>query len=201
MTLEKLLPWANIVYIVFVALGSFIIYQMTSFVNANKDRETAILLSAAEARAAEANALAAQANLELARLTTPRTILPEQREHMVSVLSQYAGQRYSFSAHDSAEAHGLLEQLDLVLKQAGWRAIPFWMSPIEHHVNGRVIGTNAVSGTRIYVGPDYPEGMQIVLNFSQLLNDIGIQSQPNRDASWGTENPKAIVIEVGEKPL
>ena len=100
MALEKLLPWANLAYIVLVALGSYGIYHLTARVNAEKDRQLAKYqadskvqieaaqaeASKADARAAEANAAAEQAKLELAKLREPRRLSPSSQQRLVSAL-------------------------------------------------------------------------------------------------------------------
>ena len=78
MTLDKILQWANIVYIVCAAIVvamSFVIYQLSARVNAVKDRElgkyqteSTIKITAAEAEAAEAMKIAESERLARAEL-------------------------------------------------------------------------------------------------------------------------------------
>ena len=78
MALDKLLQWANIVYIVCAAIVvamSFVIYQLSARVNAVKDRElgkyqteSTIKITAAEAEAAEAMKIAESERLARAEL-------------------------------------------------------------------------------------------------------------------------------------
>ena len=215
MVVEKVLPWANLAYIVLVALGSYTIYQLNALVNANKDRElesyqadaSAQIEQArtealkADARAAEANAAADQARLEIARLKQPRTISPQHQARISAVLSAYAGQTYSFIAYEDAEAHDLLVQIDAVLRQADWRRVPSWKGVMVREIAGNTVGTSAKSGVAAYIGPDYAEGDEVLLTFSAMLTSAGIACQPNRDKNWGEKEPKTIIIEVGKKPV
>ena len=199
-TLAKLLPWANVAYIVLVALGSYGIYQLTSRANADKDRELAKYQAdasvqikqaeskaiEAEARAAEANAVAEQAKLELARLKQPRSIPSEHKAQMVALLGKYAGQSYSYRAFDDSETQALLGQIDEVLQQAKW---------IEVSPSRKVV---LASGVSVYIGQDYPEGKDVLLALCGSLAQIGIPCTPNRDPEW---RGKTIVIVVGRKPL
>ena len=85
--LEKWLQWAKVAYMVSVgvaAAATFAIYHLSAWVTADKERElekyqneSQIQIAGAEERAAEANAVASKAQLELARLKKPRTIAPE----------------------------------------------------------------------------------------------------------------------------
>ena len=134
MTPEKVLMWSNLGYIVFVALGSFGIYQLTTWVNAAKDRElqrfqaeadTKIEQSqsqaaSAEAQAAAANARAAEAQLELARIKAPRWIAPEDQQTLVARLKPFAGQRYDLTVFQDGESRNLLWSIYSLLNAAGW---------------------------------------------------------------------------------
>ncbi len=215
MALEKLVPWAHFAYIAVVALGAIGIQQLTSMVNANKDRELAKFqaeagaeieqakgkAAEADARAAEANALAEQARLELAKLKQPRTISLEHQDRMVHGLKKYAGQSYSFIAYEDSEAHALLEQIDRILRQAGWSRLPSLVGVIVRDIAGDTVRESANSGVAAYMGPNYPEGRNALLLLSKLLSDAGIACKPKRDSKWGDRKRDAIIIEIGKKPV
>ena len=78
----------------------------------------------AEARAAEANLAATQAQLELEKLKEPRTIAPEDQDRLIAELKRFTGQNYSFSVFQDPEAMALLRVLDVMLKSAGWHREP-----------------------------------------------------------------------------
>ena len=131
---DKILMLFNFGYIVLVALGSFGIYQLTSWVNAEKDRElerfqaeanTKIEQSqnqaaSAEAQAAVANARAAEAQLELARIKEPRRIAREDQQMLVARLTPFAGQRYDLTVFLDGESKNLLWSINSLLNAAGW---------------------------------------------------------------------------------
>ena len=215
MALEKLVPWAHFAYIAVVALGAIGLQQLTLMVNANKDRELAKYqaeagaeieqakgkAAEADARAAEANALAEQARLELAKLKQPRTISLAHQARMVHGLKKYAGQSYSFIAYEDSESHALLEQIDGILRQAGWSRIRSLVGAIVRDIAGDTVGGSANSGVAAYMGPNYPEGRNALLSLSNLLSDAGIPCQPNRDTTWGGKERETIIIEIGKKPV
>ena len=215
MVLEKLLPWANLAYIAFVALGSYGIYQLTARVNADKDRELARYqaesivqikaaqaeASKAEARAAEANALAEQAKLELVKIKEPRAIPPNHQARIVSDLKQFAGQPFAFSAYEDPEAHALVAQIDWALKQAGWQRTSSQVGVIVHDVAGDTVGGSVDIGLSAYIGKDNPEATQPLVTLANLLTDAGIPCEPNRTDQLNGKKPKAILINVGKKPM
>ena len=215
MVLEKLLPWANIAYIVIVALGSYGIYQLTTRVNADKDRELEMFqaesrvqikvaqaeASKAEARAAEANALAEQAKLELAKLKEPRAIPPDHQARIVAVLKQFAGQPFAFSAYKDPEAHALVAQIDWALSQAGWHRTSSQLGAIVHDVAGDTVGGSVDIGLSAYIGKDNLESAQPLIALTTLLTDAGIPCEPNQTDQLNGKEPKAILINVGKKPM
>lgn len=69
----------------------------------------------AGARAAEAEARTAQANLEIARLTTPRQLSPDQQHHIVSALKAFAPQKFSLAVSPEPEPLNLLANLKNLL--------------------------------------------------------------------------------------
>ena len=215
MILEKILPWANVAYIIVVALGSYGIYQLNALVNANKDRELTRYQSdagvqieqaktkalEAEARAAEANERAEQAQLELAKLKQPRTISNDQREFIVRNLRDFAGQPFGFSAYSDPEAHGFVIQLDAVLKSAGWVRVPSQIGAIEYDVAGDTVGAAAGSGLSAFIGTDNEEAELALRSLSGAFRLAGIQCTYKKTEQLAGKEPKAIIIHVGKKPV
>ena len=216
--MEKLLQWVNWVYftaLIITVVAGLAIYQLSTRINAAKNQEmeayrtrseveiskAQAAASAANERAAQADAVAEQAKLELAKLKQPRTISSSHQSRMVNDLAEYAGQTYSYIAYEDSEAHALLMQIDSVLRQAGWRDVPSWKTVTVRKIALNTVGTSAKSGVSVYMGPNYPEGERTLLALSDSLTKAGIPCTPNRDANWGDKEPRTIVIEVGKKPV
>jgi uncharacterized coiled-coil protein SlyX len=72
-----------------------------------------------ERSTAEANRAAAEENLALEKLRTPRSLNTEQQARLTEKLGSFAGQKYSFNVFPDPEAIALMRQIDM-LKQAGW---------------------------------------------------------------------------------
>jgi hypothetical protein len=82
----------------------------------------------AQAQVAGAMAEAARANLELAKLKTPRNLTPEQREQIRVAISQFSGTPYDIWVSTDSDSAVLMEQIDAALRTAGW----------EFHASGTI---------------------------------------------------------------
>ena len=139
MVSAKILWWSNIAYNVLVALGAVVLTQLTTLVNAAKDRELERFRTEADTKieqsrtdAAEANARAEEAQLELARITEPRTIAPEDQQTLIDRLKQFAGQRYDLTVFADSESQKLLWSIYRILNEAGWiLCLPFISSGVH----------------------------------------------------------------------
>src|SRR5262249_44053298 len=81
--------------------------------------------AARELQIAELKKETAAAQLELAKLKAPRTILPEQRVRISELMHEFAGQEYwGMVASDVADAWDLWREISLSLELAGWRRLP-----------------------------------------------------------------------------
>ena len=157
-------------------------------------------VAVAEARAAEANAVASQARLELAELKEPRTIAPEDQEKIIVALKEFAGQNFSFSVFGDPESLALLRTLDAMLKSAGWLRVPSQLGAIVVDAAGNTAGTSHDSGVAAFVGPDNRDARAALLTLSKALTVAGIPCQPSQTEQLRGKTPKAIIINVGKKP-
>lgn len=208
MILERILQWSNIAYLVIVPLAAFAIYYLSLRVNAAKDRELEAhrvesnrQIAAAEARAAEANAIASRARLELAKLTEPRAIAPENQVTIIAELKQFEGQHFGFSVFPDPEPLALLRSIDTLLKSAGWLRVPAQIGVIAVDAAGSTAGTSHDSGVMVFVGPNNEAAEPALLALSQVLTSAGIPCRPARTEQLRDKTPKAIVINVGKKPV
>ena len=126
---------------------------------------------------------------------------PSDQKRLVSALNQFSGQPFAFSAYEDPEAHALVEQIDWVLKQAGWQRIPSQLGATVHDVAGDTVGGSVDTGVSTHVGENNPEAERAMVIFSHLLTRAGIPCQPNRTRDLNGTTPKAIVINVGKKPV
>ena len=155
----------------------------------------------AEASAAEANAVAIQAQLELARLTEPRTISPEDQEKIIALLKPFEGQRFGFSVYGDPEALSLLQSLDAMLKSSGWYRVPAQVGAIVVDAAGETAGTSHDSGVAVFVGPDNVDAEPAGLALCGALTTAGIPCEAKRTDQLEGKSPKALLINVGQKPV
>ena len=227
--LEKILPWANVAYILVVALGSYGIYQLNTLVNANKDRELARYQAdakvqieqakskalEADARAALANEQAEQARLELAKLRQPRTIPPEHRQEIMDELARHKGQEYELAgAGLDPETMSFLTELAAMLTAVGWERINSQAGGISASISGVLIGTPVVADVGVTVlawqtGPDerndeskprIEKRMAAATDLVNLLNHRAGISSTIDIKDLPVKNRNSIRIEVGRKP-
>ena len=227
--LEKILPWANVAYIVVVALGSYGIYQLNALVNANKDRELARYQAdakvqieqakrkahEADARAALANEQAEQARLELAKLRQPRTIPPENRQEIMDQLARHKGQVFELAgAGLDPETMSILTELAATLTAAGWEHINSQTGRISASIAGVFIGAPVVADVGVTVliwqtGPDerndestarVEKRMAASADLVNLLNQRAGISTTTGIRDLPVKNRNSIRIEVGRKP-
>lgn len=95
---------------------------------AELNRETARLSADAEssrATVAEANARAAEAQLALEKLKTPRTLGHDRQQFVIAAVKRFRGQRYRAAISQGAD-DGLAfwESLYVTLEKAGWIYLP-----------------------------------------------------------------------------
>ena len=222
MILEKMLPWANVAYIVVVALGSYGIYQLNARVNANKDRELAkfqaeanVQIEQANAKAAEANAIAEQARLELARTRQPRTIPPEHRQGFIERLAKHKGQPYELAgAGLDPETMSFLTELVILLNAAGWDQLNSQVGGgVSAFISGKVIGEPVAADVGVTVliwqkgagetGEESSSRFAKVgpakADLINLLNGAGVSTKPGI-LDLSVKNRNTIRIEVGRKP-
>ena len=229
MILEKILPWANVAYIVVVALGSYGIYQLNALVNANKDRDLARYQSdakvqieqakskalEADARAALANEQAEQARLELAKLKQPRSIPPEHKQHIMDQLAHHKGQIYELAgAGLDPETMSILTELVAMLTAVGWERMNSQVGDISASIGGVFIGAPVVAevGVTIVVwqtgpnerndesSPRIEKRMAAAVDLVNLLNQRGGISSTISIKDLPVKNRNSIRIEVGRKP-
>src|ERR1700730_3144 len=73
--------------------------------------------------AAEANARAAEAKLELAKFKAPREIGPDQRQRIISKCKSFPGTPFILLVNPSPEAVSLLAVIeDILVSSCGWKA-------------------------------------------------------------------------------
>jgi hypothetical protein len=135
--------------------------------------------------AGKANQRAAEAELALAKIETPRTISQHYAATMIAKLQQFAGTPYALYLYDDSEAASLLNQIERILEAAGW--------------NGRLVPGNMVKSR-----PNKPNIALTRLTGLFVQIDGGHQSTllPAGSALAGTLRNAGLIVrlEVGNLP-
>jgi hypothetical protein len=148
----------------------------------------------ADARAAEAERETAEANLEIAKLTTPRRLLPER---IASILKPFAGQKFSLAVSPEPEPLTLLAELKSALFASGWTEVPatgfgdISIGDAASAIGNGVIPRFAPSAT--------PKTQGAANALAAGLNAQGIVSKAESDSR--VLDPSEINVLVGAKPI
>lgn len=149
---------------------------------------------------AEANARAAEANLALAKLTTPRSLTAEQRKHLVESLKGFAKIPFDFFITPDPEPVSLMDQLAGSLTEAGWE----WKSVSEIIVFRQQGKPNAglMTGSGIGIQIDHSkltDWEKPVLALANELVAAGIEVKAEQLLD-GIVDANAVHIRIGKKP-
>jgi predicted nucleic acid-binding Zn-ribbon protein len=155
---------------------------------------------AAAARVANAQAeiRAADAQLALQKLKTPRILDAEQQARITAALTPYAGQEYTLSVASGSEAENLLCQIDAALTAAQWKRISGFRS-ITVETKCGAAGLNGSSGVSVRL-PDKAD-TEHQWNMLMLVNALraeGIEVDGSIESDEAS--PTAIGVTVGIKP-
>jgi hypothetical protein len=149
----------------------------------------------------EARERADEAELELAKLTTPRLLTPEAQRRVAAKLQRFAGQEFAGQvAPGSDDARPLWEAIAKTLAAAGWVRV----APIGLAVGDPPAGVPLVpnSGVTVFVAASRAnEFAPIAQLLAAALMAEGIIAGVSASAGPQMEQrPAVIVVEVGRKP-
>jgi hypothetical protein len=149
----------------------------------------------------EARERADEAELELAKLTTPRMLTPEAQRRVAAKLQRFAGQEFAGQvAPGSDDARPLWEAIAKTLAAAGWVRV----APIGLAVGDPPAGVPLVpnSGVTVFVAASRAnEFAPIAQLLAAALMAEGIIAGVSASAGPQMEQrPAVIVVEVGRKP-
>jgi hypothetical protein len=129
--------------------------------------------SEANERAAKLEKEAADARLEIVRLTSDRVIDIEKGERVIAKLFPYRGQSVSFDVAFDVESARLLKIVQSIFKDAGWVIIP----PQRSHLRTEGAGVVWETGVRVTYTQDAPENIRELAGVvASAFNEEGIAS-------------------------
>lgn len=213
MTADDVFFWANWILVGALVVGVLATYAIVVSgsmrdsalkleLSTAGERTAALEKETTEARAAiaEANARAAEANLALAKLTTPRSISPEQEEKITETLKEFAGTPFDFAITPNPEPVSLMNRLAAILTGAGWD----WKSVSEVIVfmqQGKPnVGMATLTGLKVQIDHSkLQEWEKPVVALTDALKAVGLDAEAEQLIN-GIVNPNAIHIRIGIKP-
>lgn len=153
----------------------------------------------ARAQIADAQARAAEANLELARIKQPRTLTSEQSTAITNAMLPFAGQQFSgLVASGVSDAPSLWTLIDQALRGASWkRELPRGLSVGDPPHGIPIVPSDGV--TLLLPEADVSRLTLAANALTNALNYVGIKTVKVIDNGPQSRNG-IIVIEIGLKP-
>jgi hypothetical protein len=157
----------------------------------------------ANATAAQAEQRAAEANLELARMKAPRTLMPERQESVVSMLKPFAGVRFDVGlVQGDPEAAAFMILLEAVLNAAGWIEVDWVGGDIVMTREGKpTVGLVTTANVAVAVHPEKTSSFgNAAAALGEALNAQGIVTRSGTvGAGFINQDAKALHILIGRK--
>lgn len=196
--------WGTAIADSFVAIGVAVeikFGQMAGLRHNELKRRSDILVGVANERASEANAKAAEAQAELGRMKTPRSLSVEKRSRIATILRPLGPVPFDFALQLDSESEQLMKDIGDALEFAGW----IWqshLSPIGFNAVGKPkAGIVAYAGLCIQITESRRLDWSMAVNALRAVleaEDISVtlhQAVPDEQ-----DTPNAIHITVGKKP-
>jgi hypothetical protein len=109
-----------------------------------------------EESTAQANARAAEAQLELAKIKTPRSLDSEQQARIVRKIKAFSGTPFTVSIFSTPEVTQLLEMIEPTLKSAGWVQKPWQDGDLRYSRPDKTdVGMNSIVGLYVQASLDH----------------------------------------------
>ncbi len=188
---------ANMFFVASLVIG---VISTIVIIRTGNDKEDYLRLdlAAANERSADAENRAAQANLKIAELTTPRTLDFAAKSAITAAIGAYIGTPFTLAVQQDPEAMSLLNDVRDVVTAAGWKQLPF-PSPVVLTQPGQ-LGIGLIIGTGIQIlvpTARQNEWSHAATTLRDAFNSHSVQAQASLDATISND---AIRIQVGRKP-
>ncbi|WP_441281068.1 hypothetical protein [Tardiphaga sp. 862_B3_N1_1] len=151
--------------------------------------------------AAQANARAAEANLELARLKAPRSLSEEQKAKIIGAIHDFSGTVFdSALVPGDAESAIFLATLEEILQRGGWKQIDWKGGGVVFtRTNKPIAGMASSQNVIIAVPPDLFDKLNpAALRLEGALLERGIAAQVQNAAGIQNDN-EVIHLLMGRK--
>jgi hypothetical protein len=157
-----------------------------------------------ESKISDANARAAEAQLELEKFKKPRSISVEQRNRIAEEMKKFAGQQYfGMVASDVADAWDIWREISLSLETAGWKRLPPPGLQVAQYGPPAGIPLAPQAGVMVLssAGKTTPEETMALHERAKALAAQLTDESIIAGAGFSIElNPNTIAIVIGPKP-
>lgn len=158
-------------------------------------------------QAAEANARAAQAQLELAKFKAPRILGENEQARVASKIQPFAGSPFVMTVSFTPEATALLVQIEAALTSGGW-VQKAWADPNKSDVvvgwtlpGKPLVGQNMMVGLYVQADESVKEAFTApVVALVNALRAEGVEARSEVGRMPPAMDKTAIHIQIGEKP-
>jgi hypothetical protein len=195
--------WGSSVANSLVAIGVALeikLGQMAGLRQSELKRRSDEKVAAANVQAAEANAQALDARVELARLTTPRVLTAEQQSNMTEAAKGCPGIPFELYIQAEPEPLNLATQIAEALAVGGWVWQPVTSTVSLQQPGKPSIGMTTSTGVAFHMEKSKrPEWEAAVLAVANVLLLAGIKTKAH-ESTDGSVNKSAVRIAVGAKP-
>ena len=159
-------------------------------------------IAKAKEGAAQAEARAAEATLQLTKLRTPRTLNREQQKRIAEKCKLFTGAKFDDAVFTDPESEALLRQVENILAVAGWEQIGWKGATIVFlRTNLPNTGLCSLEGIVIQMHPEHvAEFWKPAQDLASALKAEGIEAKAEPALGMENDNPMAIHILIGKKP-
>jgi hypothetical protein len=158
------------------------------------------IVAQANAGAAVANARAEEAKLELARLTTPRSLTAEQQSELTERAKPFAGTPFDMFIKPDKEPLDLANQISVALTAAGWNWVPVNTLMGLNRVVKPTIGMTTATGVAVQMHETKKaEWEAAILAVANALHSAGIVTRAEEIEDESVTDA-AVHIRIGAKP-
>jgi hypothetical protein len=186
--------WANWCLLASLVIGVISTYLIVSMGNIKEEYLSRDLAAMHER--------AANAELELAKIRTPRTLTLEQQESIAASLKQFSGTSFDVASDTDKEAVDFAGQIEDTLAKAGWKQVEWTGGAIiRPGFNKFRIGQAIEIGISAQVGMTRSvQLLPIAKAFAAAFTAGGVAARAEYMPKPVSDNDNAVHVIVGKKP-
>jgi len=157
--------------------------------------------AAANERAARADQRAAETNLELERLKTPRSLSPEQQRRVADKLKPFERTPFVITVFNDPEVLQLVSEIESALALAGWVEIPWHEgNVVDRRTDKPAIGFNFMTGLFVQADESRASLAVAAIALANALKSEGLTAKSEVGQMPSEMTKEAVHTQIGKKP-